>query len=145
MARALHRLNITPFYLSGRPSTFSSVLPFFVTGISPFPLFLPIIPCSRFALVPIIPFLSFSLVSSSRASRLFFLPTKPWESLWRIEFLNYLDIILILFYIVFVFILFRTFCHNIIIIFLSKIQLVVYHQSCVLIGWATTRLYVIDH
>ena len=27
----------------------------------------------------------------------------------------------------------------------SKIQLVVYHQCCVLIGWATTRLYVIVH
>ena len=27
----------------------------------------------------------------------------------------------------------------------SKIQLVVYHQCCVLIGWATTRLYVIAH
>ena len=28
---------------------------------------------------------------------------------------------------------------------ISKIQLVVYHQWCVLIGWATTRLYVIAH
>ena len=28
---------------------------------------------------------------------------------------------------------------------ISKIQLVVYHQSCVLIGWATSRLYVIAH
>ena len=28
---------------------------------------------------------------------------------------------------------------------LSKIQLVVYYQYCVLIGWATTRLYVIAH
>ena len=27
----------------------------------------------------------------------------------------------------------------------SKIQLVVYHQCCVLIGWATTRLYVLAH
>ena len=27
----------------------------------------------------------------------------------------------------------------------SKIQLVVYHQCCVMIGWATTRLYVIAH
>ena len=27
----------------------------------------------------------------------------------------------------------------------SKIQLVVYYQRCVLIGWATTRLYVIAH
>ena len=27
----------------------------------------------------------------------------------------------------------------------SKIQLVVYHQCCVLIGWATSRLYVIAH
>ena len=27
----------------------------------------------------------------------------------------------------------------------SKIQLVAYYQSCVLIGWATTRLYVIAH
>ena len=26
---------------------------------------------------------------------------------------------------------------------ISKIQLVVYYQCCVLIGWATTRLYVI--
>ena len=25
----------------------------------------------------------------------------------------------------------------------SKIQLVVYYQCCILIGWATTRLYVI--
>ena len=28
---------------------------------------------------------------------------------------------------------------------ISKIQLVVYNQCCVLIGWATTRLYVIAH
>ena len=28
---------------------------------------------------------------------------------------------------------------------ISKIQLVVYYQCCVLIGWATTRLYVIAH
>ena len=28
---------------------------------------------------------------------------------------------------------------------ISKIQLVVYQQCCVLIGWATTRLYVIAH
>ena len=27
----------------------------------------------------------------------------------------------------------------------SKIQLVVYYQCCILIGWATTRLYVIPH
>ena len=27
----------------------------------------------------------------------------------------------------------------------SKVQLVVYYQCCVLIGWATTRLYVIAH
>ena len=27
----------------------------------------------------------------------------------------------------------------------SKIQLVVYYQCCVLIGWATTRLYVIAY
>ena len=27
----------------------------------------------------------------------------------------------------------------------SKIQLVVYYQCCVLIGWATTRLHVIAH
>ena len=26
---------------------------------------------------------------------------------------------------------------------ISKIQLVVYYQCCILIGWATTRLYVI--
>ena len=32
-----------------------------------------------------------------------------------------------------------------IIIFISKIQLVVHHQCCVLIGWASTRLYVIAH
>ena len=31
------------------------------------------------------------------------------------------------------------------ILFFSKIQLVVYYQCCVLIGWATTRLYVIAH
>ena len=29
------------------------------------------------------------------------------------------------------------------IILFSKIQLVVYYQCCILIGWATTRLYVI--
>ena len=28
---------------------------------------------------------------------------------------------------------------------ISKIQLVVYYQCCVLIGWATSRLYVIAH
>ena len=28
---------------------------------------------------------------------------------------------------------------------ISKIQLVVYYQCCILIGWATTRLYVIAH
>ena len=28
---------------------------------------------------------------------------------------------------------------------ISKIQLVVYYQCCVVIGWATTRLYVIAH
>ena len=28
---------------------------------------------------------------------------------------------------------------------ISKIQLVVYHQCCILIGWATSRLYVIAH
>ena len=28
---------------------------------------------------------------------------------------------------------------------ISKIQLVVYYQRCILIGWATTRLYVIAH
>ena len=28
--------------------------------------------------------------------------------------------------------------------YFSKIQLVVYYQCCVLIGWATTKLYVID-
>ena len=27
----------------------------------------------------------------------------------------------------------------------SKIQLVVYHQCCILIGWATARLYVTAH
>ena len=27
----------------------------------------------------------------------------------------------------------------------SKIQLLVYYQCCILIGWATTRLYVIAH
>ena len=27
----------------------------------------------------------------------------------------------------------------------SKIQLVVYYQCCFLIGWATTRIYVIAH
>ena len=31
------------------------------------------------------------------------------------------------------------------IIDISKIQLVVYYQCCLLIGWATTRLYVIAH
>ena len=39
-----------------------------------FSLFLPIIPCLRFALVPIIPLSHTSLVSRSRAS------TKPWET-----------------------------------------------------------------
>ena len=34
---------------------------------------------------------------------------------------------------------------NCMIITCSKIQLVVYYQCCVLIGWATTRLYVIAH
>ena len=29
--------------------------------------------------------------------------------------------------------------------YISKIQLVVYYQCCFLIGWATTRLYVIAH
>ena len=29
--------------------------------------------------------------------------------------------------------------------YISKIQLVVYYQCCILIGWATTRLYVIAH
>ena len=29
--------------------------------------------------------------------------------------------------------------------YISKIQIVVYYQSYVLIGWATTRLYVIAH
>ena len=33
-------------------------------------------------------------------------------------------------------------CH---LIRISKIQLVVYYQCCVLIGWVTTRLYVIAH
>ena len=28
---------------------------------------------------------------------------------------------------------------------ISKIQLVVYYQCCILIAWATTRLYVIAH
>ena len=28
---------------------------------------------------------------------------------------------------------------------IGKIQLVVYYQCCILIGWATTRLYVIAH
>ena len=28
---------------------------------------------------------------------------------------------------------------------ISKIQLVVYYQCCILIGWATTILYVIAH
>ena len=31
------------------------------------------------------------------------------------------------------------------ILFFSKIQLVVYYLYCILIGWATTRLYVIVH
>ena len=31
------------------------------------------------------------------------------------------------------------------ILFFSKIQLVVYYLLCILIGWATTRLYVIAH
>ena len=31
------------------------------------------------------------------------------------------------------------------ILFISQIQLVVYYQYCVLIGWATSRLYVIAH
>ena len=31
------------------------------------------------------------------------------------------------------------------ILFFSKIQLVVYYLCCILIGWATTRLYVIAH
>ena len=31
------------------------------------------------------------------------------------------------------------------ILYISKIQLVVYHQCCVLIGWATSRLFVIAH
>ena len=30
-------------------------------------------------------------------------------------------------------------------IVISKIELVVYHQCCILIGWATSRLYVIAH
>ena len=30
-------------------------------------------------------------------------------------------------------------------IMISKIQLAVYYQCCVLIGWATSRLYVIAH
>ena len=29
--------------------------------------------------------------------------------------------------------------------YISKIQLVVYYQCCILIGWASTRLYVIAH
>ena len=29
--------------------------------------------------------------------------------------------------------------------YIGKIQLVVYYQCCFLIGWATTRLYVIAH
>ena len=29
--------------------------------------------------------------------------------------------------------------------FFSQIQLVVYYQRCILIGWANTRLYVIAH
>ena len=40
-------------------------------------------------------------------------------------------------------------CHwtvkRVYIFYFSKIQLVVYYQCCVLIGWATTRLYVIAH
>ena len=31
------------------------------------------------------------------------------------------------------------------ILFFSEIQLVVYYQCCILIGWATTSLYVIAH
>ena len=31
------------------------------------------------------------------------------------------------------------------ILYFGKIQLVVFHQCCILIGWATTRLYVIAH
>ena len=31
------------------------------------------------------------------------------------------------------------------ILFFSKIQLVIYYLCCILIGWATTRLYVIAH
>ena len=34
---------------------------------------------------------------------------------------------------------------NIVLFIISKIQLVVYYQCCVLIGWATTTLYVIAH
>ena len=34
---------------------------------------------------------------------------------------------------------------RVLIFIISKIQLVVYYQSCLLIGWATTRLYVIAH
>ena len=30
-------------------------------------------------------------------------------------------------------------------IIISKIQLVVYYQRCILIGWATTGLYVTAH
>ena len=29
--------------------------------------------------------------------------------------------------------------------YFSKIQLVVYYQYCILIGWATSRLFVIAH
>ena len=42
-----------------------------------------ITPCSRSALVPMIPLSRFPLVSSPLASRLFRAPSKPWESLWR--------------------------------------------------------------
>ena len=35
--------------------------------------------------------------------------------------------------------------HTVCIITISKIQLVVYYQFCVLIGWATSRLFVIAH
>ena len=34
---------------------------------------------------------------------------------------------------------------KIFIILFSKIQLVVYYQCCILIGWATTMLFVIAH
>ena len=39
----------------------------------------------------------------------------------------------------------QTVAHPLTIWNISKIQLVVYHQCCVLIGWATSRLYVIAH